>query len=126
MVYTMYMSGIYHVYTILSCLQHLKDEYAFLKFSGVYIAFYTPMSWVPSNRIRKTKTKAQFNIQCICMVYTMYIPDYVIYMVYVWYIPYIYHIKYLSGVPDVKHDIVITDIVYYTISCNTRYRSHLH
>ena len=33
------------------------------------------------------------------MVYTMYIPDYVlvIYMVYVWYIPYIYHIKYLSG-----------------------------
>ncbi len=74
MVYTMYMSGIYLVYTIYSCLQDLKDEYAFLKFSGVDIALYAPMAWVHSNRIWKKKRKYQFNIQGISMVYTMYIP----------------------------------------------------
>ena len=100
MVYTMYMSVIYYVYTIYSCLQDLKNEYAFLKFYGVYIALYTPMTWVYSNRIREKKRKEQFNIQGICMVYTMYIPAlsniHGISMVYTMNIP----CKIFIGVPD--------------------------
>jgi hypothetical protein len=44
MVYTMYMSGIYLVYTMNSCLQDLKDEYVFLKISGVDITLSSPMA----------------------------------------------------------------------------------
>ena len=45
------------------------------------------------------------------MVYTIHIPEYVIYMVYVWYIPYINHIMIIFiGGPDVV-DITAEDSV---------------
>ena len=89
-VYTMYISRIYLVYTMgLHCLD-LKDEYAFLKFSGFDITLSSPMAWVHRNRIRKNTRKLHFNILCIYMVYTMYIPALGIYMVYTWYIYVVY------------------------------------
>ena len=56
------------------CYLDLKDEYAFLKFSGVDITLSSPMAWVHSNRIRKNTRKLHFNILGIYMVYAMYIP----------------------------------------------------
>ncbi len=70
----------------------LKDKYAVLKFSGFDITLSSPMAWVHSNRIRKNTRKLHFNILCIYMVYTMYIPALGIYMVCAWYIHGIYHV----------------------------------
>jgi hypothetical protein len=76
------------------------------------------MSWVPSNRIRKNKRKEQFNIQCICMVYTMYIPElcniHGICMVYTIHIP----CKIFIGVPDdeVSHDLFYHDVILISFS----------
>ena len=75
----------------LRCL-HLKDKYAFLKFSGFDITLSSPMAWVHSNRIRKNTRKLHFNILCIYMVYTIYITAMGIYMVYAWYMHGIYHV----------------------------------
>ena len=96
MAYTMYMSGIYHVYTMDLHCQDLKDKYAVLKFSAFDITLSLPIAWVHRNKIRTNTRKLHFNIPCIYMVYTMDIPALGISMVYPWYIPGIYQVKYLS------------------------------
>ena len=91
MVYTMYMSGIYLVYTIYSCLQDLKDEYAFLKFSGVYVALYTPMPWVSRRQcIRQKFLKKHIYPSNAVNMNVWYM--YGISKTYTWYIPYIYQV----------------------------------
>ena len=73
MVYTMYMSWIYHTYTIYSCTQHLKHKYALKKILAYTLPSRHPRHGFPAIEYEKLK---QMNNS--------------IYKVYVWYIPYIY------------------------------------
>ncbi len=82
------------------CCLDLKDECAFLKFSGVDITLSSLMAWVHSNRIRKKYKKITFQytwyIHGIYHVYTGTGYNHGIYMVYTMDIPCII----IIGVPD--------------------------
>ncbi len=98
MTYITHKLGICHVYTRYFCCEVLKENYACFNISCFNIRLSSTIELIYSIELHINSWKRNFNIHCIYMVYTRYIPPLGINMVYKWYIPN----TYLVGVPDVR------------------------